>query len=460
MQGVSLLTKTRRRPVDLFELALTYDGIEIRRPGESARHLSWDRVSEWEIEQRRDGVLLTLRGGGSVTPLVIPRWSVDELDVVLREVTAPPPDEPTPPASKADGARAAAPAPPVRPTPVVVPEAVVATESARPPAKAPTKPPTTPPAATKMAATPPPAPVVTPPVPAPVPPPIVESLVQATPSLAPAVPAVDIPIELAQALELEPEPPLEFDDVLAEQLTSRPPEVAAPAAPAAPTAADGPLVSELVWPQEPSSGSVAEGPTLSWPTATDETRGTPPTHEFLLPDAPPTAPRAMASDLSPMTAHLTFQDDLAVADLVTEDAVEALLAPATPRPAKAPPEPEPARPTPQPIFIPPREGAPDVLLPPSRAERRRTERGTRVRPEPVPKVPRVRPEPVPKVPRERPVREKAVRPPKPARAPRQPAALVRAASTVVLLAVAALAVALVLAQSAGMIHLPFLGLPG
>jgi hypothetical protein len=37
---------------------------------------------------------------------------------------------------------------------------------------------------------------------------------------------------------------------------------------------------------------------------------------------------------------------------------------------------------------------------------------------------------------------------------------VRAASTVVLLTVAALAVALVLAQSAGMIHLPFLGLPG
>ncbi len=95
MQGVTLSTKVRRRPNDVFELALTYDGIEIRRPGESPRHLSWDRVSEWEIEQRRGGVLLTLRGGGSVTPLVIPRWSVDALDLVLRQVTSslPPSDD-------------------------------------------------------------------------------------------------------------------------------------------------------------------------------------------------------------------------------------------------------------------------------------------------------------------------------------------------------------------------------
>ncbi len=88
MQGVTLFSKERGRHSDAFELALTYNGIEIRRPGESARHLSWERISEWEIEQRRGGVLLTLRGGGAVTPLVIPRWKVDELDLVLRDVTS------------------------------------------------------------------------------------------------------------------------------------------------------------------------------------------------------------------------------------------------------------------------------------------------------------------------------------------------------------------------------------
>jgi hypothetical protein len=95
MQGVSLLTKDRGRH-DVFELALTYDGIEIRRSGQPTRHLSWERVSEWEIEQRRGGVLLTLRGGGAVTPLVIPHWKMDDLEAVLRAVTSPPPalDEP------------------------------------------------------------------------------------------------------------------------------------------------------------------------------------------------------------------------------------------------------------------------------------------------------------------------------------------------------------------------------
>ena len=88
VKGVSLFSKERSRNHDVFDLALTYEGIEIRRPGEAPRHLSWERVSEWEIEQRRGGVLLTLRGGGSVTPLVIPRWKVDDLDVVLRDVTS------------------------------------------------------------------------------------------------------------------------------------------------------------------------------------------------------------------------------------------------------------------------------------------------------------------------------------------------------------------------------------
>jgi hypothetical protein len=424
MQGVSLLTKARRRPVDLFELAVTYDGIEIRRPGESARHLSWDRVSEWEIEQRRDGVLLTLRGGGSVTPLVIPRWSVDELDVVLRQVTSQPPpdDQPAAPAAKT-------------PTPPAAAKAPVVTPPASKPNVAPTpEPEVTPKASTPVAA-----------------------------ALAAAVPAVAIPVELAQALDLEPEPPLEatFEDVVSQHLAPRRP------APAEPVASEEPqLTSGLVWPQESTLGPVVERPTLSWPAGAGEADADPPTHEFRLPAVPGRAPGAMDGAMAPMKTDLTFNDDLAVADLVTEDAVDALLAPpsapaptaanrvpsATPTTAKTATTPavrEPALPTPPPIFIPPREGAPDPVLAPTRAERRRTERRSRVRPEPAPREPRPQP-----------VREPAVREPKPARAPRPRSALVRAASTVVLLAAAALAVSLVLAQSAGWIHLPYLGLPG
>ncbi|HVB92085.1 MAG TPA: hypothetical protein VND70_08285 [Acidimicrobiales bacterium] len=88
VQGVSLYTRDRGRHPDIFELVLTYGGIEINRPGQSTRHLPWERVSEWEIEQRRGGVLLTLRGGGSVTPLVIPKWKVDDLDLILRDITS------------------------------------------------------------------------------------------------------------------------------------------------------------------------------------------------------------------------------------------------------------------------------------------------------------------------------------------------------------------------------------
>ena len=69
-----------------FDIALSPDGVEIRRPGQMTRQLSWDCVSEWEIQDRRGGVLLTLRGPGSVTALLIPRWTVDELEAVLRDV--------------------------------------------------------------------------------------------------------------------------------------------------------------------------------------------------------------------------------------------------------------------------------------------------------------------------------------------------------------------------------------
>ena len=85
---VSLYSRDRGRSGGSFEMALTDGGIEISRQGGDKRHLPWDRITEWEIEQRRGGVLLTLRGSGAVTPLIIPEWRVEDLDKVLREVTS------------------------------------------------------------------------------------------------------------------------------------------------------------------------------------------------------------------------------------------------------------------------------------------------------------------------------------------------------------------------------------
>ena len=88
IRGVSLVTRQRRRSRDSFDLALSLDGMEIRRPGRPVQHMSWSRVSEWEIEERPGYVLLTLRGGGAATPLVVPGWTLDDLEVLMREVTA------------------------------------------------------------------------------------------------------------------------------------------------------------------------------------------------------------------------------------------------------------------------------------------------------------------------------------------------------------------------------------
>jgi hypothetical protein len=88
INGVRVLTNGRRRGGETFDLALTADGIEILRPGELARHLPWERISEWEIEQRRGCVQLVLRGDGAVTPLVVPRWRIDDLDAALRAASA------------------------------------------------------------------------------------------------------------------------------------------------------------------------------------------------------------------------------------------------------------------------------------------------------------------------------------------------------------------------------------
>jgi hypothetical protein len=92
ISDVSLYSKERGKGGAPFNLTLSYDGIAIQPPGEPARHLQWNRITEWEIRQRRGGVLLILRGGGAVTPLIIPKWTVDDLDLVLRDVTSGLPD--------------------------------------------------------------------------------------------------------------------------------------------------------------------------------------------------------------------------------------------------------------------------------------------------------------------------------------------------------------------------------
>ncbi len=87
IQNVSVLTR-RRRNDDRFDITLSPNGIDIQRPDRPTQHMGWDRVSEWEIEERKHDVLLTLRGGGASTPLIVPGWSVDDLEILMRELTA------------------------------------------------------------------------------------------------------------------------------------------------------------------------------------------------------------------------------------------------------------------------------------------------------------------------------------------------------------------------------------
>ena len=85
--GVSVLTGDERSS-QLFDLALSADGIEIRRADQPPRRMSWTRVSAWDVEQRRDDVVLTLRGDGATTPLRITGWSAEELEALLRSLTS------------------------------------------------------------------------------------------------------------------------------------------------------------------------------------------------------------------------------------------------------------------------------------------------------------------------------------------------------------------------------------
>ena len=88
IQGVSVLSRQKGRPEDVFELVLSRQGIEVHRPERPVRQMSWDRISEWEIEERNGYVLLILRGQGATTPLVVPDWTLDDLEILMRDVTS------------------------------------------------------------------------------------------------------------------------------------------------------------------------------------------------------------------------------------------------------------------------------------------------------------------------------------------------------------------------------------
>ena len=88
IRGVSIFSRQRKRKADVFDIALSSEGITIQRPGRSEQHMTWDRITQWEIAERPGCVVLTLRGGGSVTPLLVSGWTVEDLETVMREVTA------------------------------------------------------------------------------------------------------------------------------------------------------------------------------------------------------------------------------------------------------------------------------------------------------------------------------------------------------------------------------------
>jgi hypothetical protein len=89
IRGVSYYSRHGARQADVFDIALSSDGITIQRPGRSEQHLSWERISQWELEERSDCVLLILRGG-SVTPLMVKGWTLEDLETVIREATVSP----------------------------------------------------------------------------------------------------------------------------------------------------------------------------------------------------------------------------------------------------------------------------------------------------------------------------------------------------------------------------------
>ena len=111
IRDVSIVSRQRRGEADVFDMAVSPEGVVIRRPGRADQRMAWDRVSQWEIEERPGCVVLTLRGGGSVTPLMVKGWALDDLDAVMRQATAgtegPRPEEEPPARTTPDQPRAA-----------------------------------------------------------------------------------------------------------------------------------------------------------------------------------------------------------------------------------------------------------------------------------------------------------------------------------------------------------------
>jgi hypothetical protein len=99
IRGVSIVSRQRTRKEDLFDITLSPDGIAVQRPGRAEQHIDWSRISQWEIVERPGCVVLTLRGGGAVTPLMVKGWSLEDLETVMREVTGPADEWDVPPPS-------------------------------------------------------------------------------------------------------------------------------------------------------------------------------------------------------------------------------------------------------------------------------------------------------------------------------------------------------------------------
>jgi len=87
IRGVSIFSRQRKRKADVFDIALSPEGIVIRRPGRTEQHMTWERIARWELEERSDCIVLTLRGGGSVTPLMVKGWTLEDLKTVMRDAT-------------------------------------------------------------------------------------------------------------------------------------------------------------------------------------------------------------------------------------------------------------------------------------------------------------------------------------------------------------------------------------
>jgi hypothetical protein len=137
IQGVSILSRQNKRPEDVFELVLSRQGIEVHRPERPVRQMSWDRISEWEIEEHKGYVLLTLRGQGATTPLVVPDWTLDDLEILMRDVTSgdathhPDIPEPVVAGGKSGGVSAAVAVDPAPATPPEAPAPAVPTRAER-----------------------------------------------------------------------------------------------------------------------------------------------------------------------------------------------------------------------------------------------------------------------------------------------------------------------------------------